>query len=51
MYKLPSDRIYVTYFGGDEKTGLGPDNEARDIWLKFLPPGRVLPFGSKVCFH
>ncbi|AES89417.2 alanyl-tRNA synthetase [Medicago truncatula] len=47
VYNLPSDRIYVTYFGGDEKTGLGPDNEARDIWLKFLPPGRVLPFGSK----
>lgn len=51
MYKLPSDRIYATYFGGDEKAGLAPDLEARDIWLKFLPPGRVLPFGCKVCFH
>ncbi|KAL1362046.1 hypothetical protein HN51_010337 [Arachis hypogaea] len=47
VYKLPSDRIYATYFGGDENAGLVPDNEARDIWLKFLPPGRVLPFGCK----
>ncbi|GMN47972.1 hypothetical protein TIFTF001_017146 [Ficus carica] len=47
VYKLPTDRIYATYFGGDEKAGLAPDNEARDIWLKFLPAGRVLPFGCK----
>ncbi|EXC33093.1 Alanine--tRNA ligase [Morus notabilis] len=47
VYKLPSDRIYATYFGGDEKSGLAPDNEARDIWLNFLPSGRVLPFGCK----
>lgn len=48
VYKLPTDRIYATYFGGDEKAGLAPDNEARDIWLKFLPAERVLPFGCKV---
>ncbi|VVA14736.1 PREDICTED: alanine--tRNA ligase [Prunus dulcis] len=47
VYKLPEDRIYATYFGGDEKAGLAPDNEARDIWLKFLPSARVLPFGCK----
>jgi hypothetical protein len=50
VYKLPEDRFYATYFGGDEKLGLAPDNEARDLWLKFLPPGRVLPFGCKVSF-
>ncbi|XP_044490104.1 alanine--tRNA ligase-like [Mangifera indica] len=47
VYRLPSDRIYATYFGGDESAGLVPDTEARDTWLKFLPPGRVLPFGCK----
>ncbi|RZC69982.1 hypothetical protein C5167_033099 [Papaver somniferum] len=51
VYKLPADRIYATYFGGDEKLGLDADNEARDIWLKFLPPARVLPFGCKVKFY
>ncbi|XP_026402524.1 alanine--tRNA ligase-like [Papaver somniferum] len=47
VYKLLADRIYATYFGGDEKLGLEADNEARYIWLKFLPPARVLPFGCK----
>ncbi|XP_031279372.1 alanine--tRNA ligase [Pistacia vera] len=47
VYRLPSDRIYATYFGGDESAGLVPDTEARQIWLKFLPPSRVLPFGCK----
>ena len=48
VYKLPKDRIYATYFGGDEKAGLAPDTEARDMWLNFLPAERVLPFGCKV---
>ncbi|KAI3923126.1 hypothetical protein MKW92_007974 [Papaver armeniacum] len=47
IYKLPTDRLYVTYFGGDVKLELEADDEARDIWLKFLPPSRVLPFGHK----
>ncbi|XP_039132084.1 LOW QUALITY PROTEIN: alanine--tRNA ligase [Dioscorea cayenensis subsp. rotundata] len=47
VYKLPTDRLYATYFGGDEKAGLAPDNEAKDLWLKYLPPGHVLPFGCK----
>ncbi|URD94289.1 DHHA1 domain [Musa troglodytarum] len=47
VYKLPKDRVYATYFGGDEKLGLPADNEARDMWLRFLEPRRVLPFGCK----
>ncbi|KAG6425610.1 hypothetical protein SASPL_116052 [Salvia splendens] len=47
VYKLPGDRIYATYFGGDEKLGLPADFEARDKWLQVLPPNRVLPFGCK----
>lgn len=31
--KLSPDRLYITYFGGDEKSGLNPDNECKDIWL------------------
>jgi alanyl-tRNA synthetase len=46
-YKLDPDRIYATYFAGDEARGLGPDLEARDIWLKILPANRVLPFGAE----
>ena len=29
VYGLPKDRLYVTYFEGDAKQGLGPDLEAR----------------------
>ncbi|CEH18366.1 alanyl-trna synthetase [Ceraceosorus bombacis] len=34
VYGLPADRLYVTYFEGDAKQGLEPDNEARDLWKK-----------------
>ncbi len=47
VYALDPDRLYATYFGGDEEKGLEPDLEARDLWLRFLPPERVLPFGMK----
>ncbi|TVU31275.1 hypothetical protein EJB05_22956 [Eragrostis curvula] len=47
VYKLPTDRIYATYFGGDEKAGLAPDIESKNIWLKYLPKEKVLPFGCK----
>lgn len=46
-YGLPAERIYATYFGGDEKQGLEPDLEARQFWLKYLPESRVLPFDCK----
>ena len=33
VFKLPSERLYVTYFGGDEASGLKPDLEAKQMWL------------------
>ena len=32
VYKLPKDRLYVTYFGGNEALGLKPDEECHGIW-------------------
>lgn len=49
VYKLPAERLYATYFGGDASQGLPADDEAKSIWLRFLPQERVLPFGCKVC--
>ena len=40
-------RLYATYFGGDEAQGLPADEEARQIWLQFLPEAGCLPFGCK----
>ncbi|CAN0485904.1 unnamed protein product, partial [Scytosiphon promiscuus] len=34
VFGLDPARLYATYFGGDEKLGLGPDEEAKNIWLK-----------------
>jgi hypothetical protein len=41
VYKLPANRLYATYFGGDAKQGLPVDEEAKAIWLRFLPEERV----------
>ena len=48
VYGLPKDRFYVTYFAGGE--GLPADDEARDIWRRFLPAERILPFDRKANF-
>lgn len=48
---IDSRRLYVTYFGGDEKLGLQPDYECRDIWRSIgISNDHILPFGSKENF-
>lgn len=48
VYKLPADRLYVTYFEGDPKNGLEPDNEAYDFWLaQGVPESRILKGNAK----
>ncbi|XP_075251225.1 alanine--tRNA ligase, cytoplasmic-like isoform X3 [Convolutriloba macropyga] len=47
-YKIDKERLYFTYFGGDEASGLESDEECRLIWLNLgVPQERVLPFGMK----
>ncbi|KAF4013436.1 hypothetical protein G4228_004778 [Cervus hanglu yarkandensis] len=51
VYGIPEDRLWVSYFGGDPKAGLGPDLESRDIWLNLgVPASRVLSFGPEENF-
>ncbi|EEB06743.1 cytoplasmic alanine-tRNA ligase Ala1 [Schizosaccharomyces japonicus yFS275] len=48
VFKLNPDQLYVTYFGGHEESGLGPDLEAKNIWLEMgIPPERVIPGNLK----
>ncbi|KAF6214500.1 hypothetical protein GE061_009243 [Apolygus lucorum] len=48
VYKLPKDRLYVTYFGGHKESGLEPDEECRQIWLKLgIPESHVIPGSMK----
>ena len=32
VYRLNPERLYATYFGGDESQGLPPDEEAKSMW-------------------
>jgi alanyl-tRNA synthetase len=45
-YGIDKDRMYFTYFGGDDAEGLEPDLEARDLWGQFTTADRIIP-GSK----
>ncbi len=47
VYGIPKDRLYATYFGGNLDQGLEPDEETKQLWLKFLPPTRVIPGNMK----
>jgi alanyl-tRNA synthetase len=47
VFGLPKERLYATYFGGSKEWNLEPDLEAKNIWLRYLPEDRVLPFGAK----
>jgi alanyl-tRNA synthetase len=44
-WRFPKQRLYATYFGGDEK--IPADTEARDFWLRHLPADHVLPGNRK----
>lgn len=44
VYGLDKNRLYVTYFGGEASQGLGPDLEAKQLWLDIgVPEDHILP--------
>jgi alanyl-tRNA synthetase len=43
---IPKDRLYATVFGGDEKENLAADEEAKEIWKRYLPENQIL-YGNK----
>lgn len=45
VWGFPKERLYATYFGGDEKSDA--DLEAKEMWLKYLPEERVVPGNRK----
>ncbi|KAM8878174.1 alanine--tRNA ligase, mitochondrial isoform 2-T2 [Spinachia spinachia] len=50
-YRIPADRLYVSYFAGDAVSGVPADEETRHIWLEIgVPADRLLPFGPKENF-
>ncbi|KAK3509974.1 hypothetical protein QTP70_023795 [Hemibagrus guttatus] len=48
VYRIPAERLYVSYFSGDEASGLPEDKETQQIWRSLgVHPDRILPFGMK----
>ncbi|KAG5676693.1 hypothetical protein PVAND_006509 [Polypedilum vanderplanki] len=48
VYEIPPERLYVTYFKGDQTLGLKPDIECRDIWLEIgVPINRIVACDAK----
>ncbi len=47
VYKLDKDRLYVTYFEGDEKEGLAKDTETYDLWKQYVDEAHILPGNKK----
>ncbi|KAL4070742.1 tRNA synthetases class II (A)-domain-containing protein [Scleroderma citrinum] len=44
VFKLPKERLYVTYFSGDPESNIPSDDEARRTWLNLgMDPSRVIP--------
>uniref|UniRef100_A0A1B0CM04 Alanine--tRNA ligase n=1 Tax=Lutzomyia longipalpis TaxID=7200 RepID=A0A1B0CM04_LUTLO len=49
--RINPQRLYVTYFGGNERLGLPADTECREIWQSIgVPAERILPFGMEENF-
>uniref|UniRef100_A0A4W5P8Z6 Alanine--tRNA ligase n=1 Tax=Hucho hucho TaxID=62062 RepID=A0A4W5P8Z6_9TELE len=47
-YRIPPERLYVSYFAGDANSGLPADEETRHIWLSMgVPSDHLLPFGMR----
>ena len=47
VYKLPKDRLYVSYFQGDAGDGLAADTETQDLWRQYTTDDRILPGNKK----
>lgn len=47
-FGIPIERLYVTYFGGNEDAGLEPDLECKQIWIDLgVEEARILPGSMK----
>jgi len=47
VFKLEKDRLYVTYFEGDQNDGTAADTETQDLWRQYTTDDRILPGNKK----
>jgi alanyl-tRNA synthetase len=46
-WQVPKDRLWVTIHEGDAEMALGPDDEARRLWKRYLPEDRIVACSTK----
>src|SRR5574337_180342 len=44
---LPADRLWATIHEGDAAMGIGPDEEARALWRRYVPDARIVTCSTK----
>jgi alanyl-tRNA synthetase len=44
---LPSERLWATIHEGDAGMRIGPDEEARALWRRYVPDGRIVACSTK----
>ncbi|MBI4573312.1 MAG: alanine--tRNA ligase [candidate division NC10 bacterium] len=44
---LPAEGLWVTIHEGDAAMGLGPDEEARTLWRRYVPESRIVACSTK----
>lgn len=47
ILRLPQERLWATIHQGDDSLGIGLDEEAKEIWQRFLPAERIRAFPTK----
>ncbi|MDM8161934.1 alanine--tRNA ligase [Labilibaculum sp. K2S] len=47
VFKLPQDRLYASVFEGSADDKLGRDDEAAELWAKFLPAEQIINGNKK----
>ena len=47
VYKLDKDRLYVSYFEGDQKEGLAADTETLDLWKQYVAADHIVKGNKK----
>ena len=45
--KLDPERMYASYFEGDQADGLEEDTESKQLWAHYIPENRILPGNKK----
>jgi len=47
VYGLDPERLYATYFEGDQEDKLSADDDAANMWAKYLPSERIIASDKK----